>query len=105
MAVDFPNSPTVGQTYTVGNRTWQWDGTSWNLQTTSIDPVPKTVIDAKGDLIVGNAADNVGRLAVGANTYVLTADSVESLGVKWAPLPGTAQWTSDQNILSLSTFA
>jgi hypothetical protein len=30
-AIDFPNSPTVNQTFTSGVQTWQWDGVSWNL--------------------------------------------------------------------------
>jgi len=29
MAIDFPNSPTNGQTYTVGSFTWQYDGEKW----------------------------------------------------------------------------
>lgn len=29
MAIDFPNSPTTGDTHTVGNRTWRWDGEKW----------------------------------------------------------------------------
>lgn len=29
MAIDFPSSPTVGQTLTVGGATWQWDGAKW----------------------------------------------------------------------------
>ena len=35
MAIDFPNSPTVNQTFTSGSTTWVWDGTAWNLQTTT----------------------------------------------------------------------
>jgi hypothetical protein len=27
--LNFPASPTVGQTYTLNNRTWSWDGTTW----------------------------------------------------------------------------
>lgn len=42
------------------------------------------VVDAKGDLLVGSANDTISRLAVGTNTYVLTADSNEALGMKWA---------------------
>jgi hypothetical protein len=28
-AIDFPNSPTVGQDFTVGDITWRWNGTVW----------------------------------------------------------------------------
>jgi hypothetical protein len=44
-----------------------------------------TAIDAKGDLIAGTADDTFSRLAVGANNTVLTADSAEATGLKWAP--------------------
>ena len=29
MPIDFPNSPTLNDTFTVGDRTWTWDGTRW----------------------------------------------------------------------------
>ena len=29
MAIDFPNSPTLNQTYTVDSKTWQYDGEKW----------------------------------------------------------------------------
>jgi len=29
MAIDFPNSPSTGQTFTVGPVTWKWDGSTW----------------------------------------------------------------------------
>jgi hypothetical protein len=31
MAIDFPNSPSVNDEFSVGNRTWRWNGASWNL--------------------------------------------------------------------------
>lgn len=43
-----------------------------------------TAIDAKGDLVGGTGADTFARLAVGANGTVLTADSAEATGLKWA---------------------
>jgi len=46
-----------------------------------------TLVDAKGDLLVGTASDTIGRLAVGTNGYILTADSAQSAGVKWAAAP------------------
>jgi hypothetical protein len=47
-----------------------------------------TEIDAKGDLVVGTGADTFARLAVGTNDYVLTADSGETTGLKWAAPAG-----------------
>lgn len=49
--------------------------------------VLKALIDAKGDLIVGSAADAVTRLAVDTNGKHLTADSAQASGVKWATIP------------------
>lgn len=44
-----------------------------------------TLIDAKGDLLVGTAADTAGRLAVSATAgHILTVDSAETTGLKWA---------------------
>jgi hypothetical protein len=39
---------------------------------------------AKGDLVVGNATNDSGVLAVGANGTTLIADSAEATGLKWA---------------------
>jgi hypothetical protein len=56
-------------------------------QITALDPagsVSKSVIDAKGDLLVGSANDTVDNLSLGTNGYVLTVDTAQTLGVKWA---------------------
>jgi hypothetical protein len=48
-----------------------------------------TAIDAKGDLVVGTGADAFSRLAVGAtNGHVLTVDSAEATGLKYAAAGG-----------------
>jgi len=66
------------------------DGVSSAIQTQidskigSASAINPTIVDAKGDLLVGSAADTVARLAVGTNDYVLTADSAATNGVKWA---------------------
>ena len=46
--------------------------------------IPATIIDARGDLIVGTAADTAARLAVGTNNYFLQAASGETTGLQWA---------------------
>lgn len=45
--------------------------------------VASTIVDAKGDLIVGTADNTVGRLAVGSNQQVLVADSSTASGLAW----------------------
>jgi len=35
MAIDFPNSPTAGDLYTAGGKTWQWNSTYWSAYGTS----------------------------------------------------------------------
>lgn len=45
-------------------------------------------IDAKGDLLAGTADNTIGRLAVGTNGQILTADSAEATGMKWAAAAG-----------------
>ena len=46
--------------------------------------VHDSLVDAKGDLLAASADNTIVRLGVGANTYVLTADSTEATGIKWA---------------------
>jgi len=74
MAIDFPNSPTTGDTYTAGGRTWQWDGTVWASYGNYPDPTvlkidtgtnrvginntsPTTALDVTGDLTVSGKID------------------------------------------------
>ena len=38
MPIDFPGSPTNGQVYTYGSRTWTWTGYAWQATTTTTGP-------------------------------------------------------------------
>ena len=57
MALAFPSSPTVNQTYTSGTRTWTWNGTAWKLPSTELTGVTGT----------GNAVLSVGPTITLAN--------------------------------------
>jgi hypothetical protein len=105
-------SPQEGQfAYTKDtNGLWYYDGAAWVASgaagdiegvtagtgisgggtsgTVTITNSMATAIDAKGDLVVGTGADTFSRLAVGTNDYVLTADSTEATGMKWAAAGG-----------------
>ena len=62
---------------------------SLQTQISAISPVDVSIIDAKGDLLVGSANNTVDNLTVGSNNYVLTADSTQTLGINWAALDTT----------------
>lgn len=56
--------------------------------------VKLSTVTTKGDLIGGTGNATVARLGVGADTYVLTADSTQATGMKWAaPSSGGTSYT------------
>lgn len=59
-----------------------WDGANWHDVGTA-NVIAQTLVDAKGDLLVGLADNVVGRLGVGTNAWVLTADNTQASGMKW----------------------
>jgi hypothetical protein len=71
------------------------------------DAIARTVFDAKGDILVGTAADTVGKLTLGTDGYALLADSSTATGLVWGavstnPLTNTGDNAGD-NIFAGST--
>ena len=62
---------------------------------------PASLLTAKADVLSASAANTPARLGVGANDTVLTADSGESTGLKWAAAAGgmtvASQWRISAN--------
>lgn len=79
-------------------------GTGQTAAAAGFDALAPTT--TKGDLIVRDTGSNT-RLGVGADGYVLVADSIQSLGVKWAAAsstsaPLTAQYVTLSSDASLT---
>jgi hypothetical protein len=77
----------LAQTILASGETWTLEGTF----TTSgaLKQTIGTPLTTKGDLLVHNGSDGT-RLAVGSNDYILTADSTQTTGVKWAQNTGAS---------------
>lgn len=67
-----------------------------------VDSIARSILDAKGDLLVASGADTPARLPVGTNGLVLTADSAEANGLKWAPVDFSARDVIVNNFLIMS---
>jgi hypothetical protein len=77
------NSFSAGTTIVAADMNENFDDIEAFVNTTP-GVVQNDIVDAKGDIIAATAADAVSRLAVGTDTYVLTADSGEATGLVWA---------------------
>lgn len=60
------------------------------IDTTMATMTPKSIVDAKGDLIAATANDTPARLAVGANGTSLVADSTQTTGLGWVATPSAS---------------
>jgi len=59
--------------------------TVWTVNAFSVTgAIANTIVDNKGDILVGTGADTPGILSVGSNGQVLTADSSTGTGLAWA---------------------
>jgi hypothetical protein len=46
--------------------------------------IPESTVTTKGDILAATASATVTRVGAGTNGYILTADSTEAAGIKWA---------------------
>lgn len=76
-------------------------GTGQTTAVAAFDALAPT--NVKGDLIVYDGTDNV-RLPVGTNNYVLTADSTQATGVKWALASGSGATITNDTTTSTNVY-
>lgn len=62
--LNFPTNPNVGDTYSIGSRTWVWNGTAWQLQSGVISTNPFTVVSAQITTSTNSTGTSSGALIV-----------------------------------------
>ena len=93
--ITFPSSPSLNQTYAVGNKTWVWNGYAWDLQiasATSNTSIAESIFTANGSqtsftlsssvtqdtilvFVSGVLQPNSYYTVVGSNTTITLADA------------------------------
>jgi len=69
----------------------------WKKLAYEDDVITKALMTAKGDLLAASAASTPAALPVGTNGQVLTADSGETTGIKWAAT-GAGDFLADGSV-------
>ena len=85
-AIDFPNSPSVNQTFTVGERTWKWTGIAWDVVVTT------QVTGATG-------ATGPGVAEGGSTNQILAKVSATDYDTQWVDKPKVS-YAHTQNAVS-----
>jgi hypothetical protein len=95
--LNFPQNPAPGDTYSIGTRTWIWNGSGWALQSGIVSTNPFIVVSAQVTTTTNSTSTNSGALIVaggggfGGDIYankiysegsqVVTTASIGSFGV------------------------
>lgn len=107
-AIDFPNSPSVNDTFSVGDRTWKWTGVSWDAVVT---PVGVATGGTQGQVLtkVGNTnyvttwANTVSSVVGGTGLTGGTITTTGTLAVDGTVIPyltATQTFTGTQTMIA-----
>ena len=85
MAINFPNTPTVDQEYTVGNTTWIWTGQTWDIQSASPPTVSQDtfrVISVAGQSsVIAEQPNDTLTLVAGSGIAITTDNAADSITI------------------------
>ena len=80
MAINFPNSPSVNDTFTSGGTTFTWNGSSW-VSAISTNILDDTTPQLGGDL--DGATKNIHNVGVITATNVSASGSITAANFLW----------------------
>jgi hypothetical protein len=78
MALSFPSSPTVGQTFTSGTKIWQWDGYAWNSISGTMNGAVNILGGAASQIPYQTGANTTSFIANGSAGQVLTSNGTSA---------------------------
>jgi len=103
MAITLPASPTLNQTYTLGSKTWIWNGTSWRATVTATTVASyDTPTTSTGYLALpsGNTVQRPPTPTVGNSRWNTTLSAAEVwTGTSWFPYANSLPATASIDIL------
>lgn len=86
MALNFPTSPSIGDTYTIGTKTWVWNGVAWEkynpitVSTSTVSTSTSTgAVTIEGGVGI-NGGVNIESTSTIAGAYILTTATLLSSG-------------------------
>lgn len=89
-ALNFPSSPTLGQTYTANGGTWEWDGTVWNSLSSST---------ISGAILNDGYTEEVFAITDGGTVNLDPNNgSIQTWTLGANRTPGQANWAAGQSI-------
>jgi hypothetical protein len=113
-AIDFPNTPSLNQEFTVGSKTWIWDGISWNSKPKDMyenNPYPKRGFSYFNDMFYLPDTTNDVLFASSSTGGIsnITSPSANRVGVASLDLSSNSGTTSRSQIytsnISLVSFS
>lgn len=73
MSLNFPNSPSLNDTYSFAGKTWTWNGNAWSQSSTSLlGNISENLLPSDNDTYdLGSATKRWANLYVSGNTIIL----------------------------------
>ena len=96
MAINFPNSPSINETYSENDTSWKWDGTSWNRLTGLVGTESSTL---SGVGVTQFARRDVNNVITGITTL-----STSGVGNTTLNVEGDSRFGSNVCIVGVTTF-